>query len=456
MLCQFVLYNVVHSPFYTDPYLNGHLSLPFGGQAAAAAAAAAAASAAAAAVAAGATSPGAQSGMPNLRLSPALSNRSSEESVETSSTSATTTGRPKNRRSTKEANPEAITPHDYKCPLCSEILPCQRDFTAHIRGHNEVKPQNDPNDPTGQAKVYYCCLCGKMLSSFSSLDRHMLVHSGERPFSCHLCGQTFTTNGNMHRHSRTHGNRDSHESDISSAGSNSGSKRAILGGGSRKRKSSVDSVQHQPISNVNGSSSANNILPSSGSIATSCASPSPLAMSELLKPDPHHYPFSKISTPINNALGGGHVKCPICPDMFYSEISMETHVGMLHAGQAMDCDECKQKFPSYGYLRLHKNIYHHRSDASFPLQSLSRMQALTSPISSQIPILPPSSPSLPISILPPVQIIGSKIVSPMPSPILLNNDEKIGRIQIPAHSQNSSKLNKWIFIRSNTKCIQLS
>ena len=49
---------------------------------------------------------------------------------------------------------------------------------------------------------------GKMLSSFSSLDRHMLVHSGERPFSCNLCGQTFTTNGNMHRHSRTHGHRE--------------------------------------------------------------------------------------------------------------------------------------------------------------------------------------------------------------------------------------------------------
>ena len=87
----------------------------------------------------------------------------------------------------------------YTCPLCHEHQATQKEFTTHIRGHNEVKPHNDPNDPTGQAKVYFCCLCGKMLSSFSSLDRHMLVHSGERPFSCDLCGQTFTTNGNMHR-----------------------------------------------------------------------------------------------------------------------------------------------------------------------------------------------------------------------------------------------------------------
>ncbi|KAK3855165.1 hypothetical protein Pcinc_038414 [Petrolisthes cinctipes] len=51
----------------------------------------------------------------------------------------------------------------------------------------------------------YCCgICSKQLSSNSSLDRHMLVHSGERPFRCHICGTHFTTNGNMHRHIRGH------------------------------------------------------------------------------------------------------------------------------------------------------------------------------------------------------------------------------------------------------------
>lgn len=58
------------------------------------------------------------------------------------------------------------------------------------------------NTDTGGAD-HSCSICGKSLSSASSLDRHMLVHSGERPYKCTVCGQSFTTNGNMHRWVRT-------------------------------------------------------------------------------------------------------------------------------------------------------------------------------------------------------------------------------------------------------------
>ncbi|XP_016887078.1 ras-responsive element-binding protein 1 isoform X6 [Cynoglossus semilaevis] len=82
----------------------------------------------------------------------------------------------------------------YICPLCDKNCQSQHQLTMHIRQHNADTGATD----------HSCSICGKCLSSASSLDRHMLVHSGERPYKCLVCGQTFTTNGNMHRHMKIH------------------------------------------------------------------------------------------------------------------------------------------------------------------------------------------------------------------------------------------------------------
>ncbi|XP_067341511.1 ras-responsive element-binding protein 1 isoform X2 [Channa argus] len=80
------------------------------------------------------------------------------------------------------------------CPLCDKSFQTHHQLTMHIRQHNADTGATD----------HSCSICGKCLSSASSLDRHMLVHSGERPYKCNICGQTFTTNGNMHRHMKIH------------------------------------------------------------------------------------------------------------------------------------------------------------------------------------------------------------------------------------------------------------
>ncbi|XP_041103824.1 ras-responsive element-binding protein 1-like isoform X2 [Polyodon spathula] len=82
----------------------------------------------------------------------------------------------------------------FICPLCEKNCMTQHQLTMHIRQHNSDSGGAD----------HSCSICGKSLSSASSLDRHMLVHSGERPYKCSVCGQTFTTNGNMHRHMKIH------------------------------------------------------------------------------------------------------------------------------------------------------------------------------------------------------------------------------------------------------------
>ena len=231
---------------------------------------------------------------------------------------------------------------DYKCPICSHLMSSQKDFTSHLRGHNEVKPSPDPSDPTGQAKVYNCCLCGKMLSSFSSLDRHMLVHSGERPFSCAFCGQTFTTNGNMHRHQRTHGLKapgdGEMEGKLPSCGLIQGRKRPLNGG-------SGNSSGDDTYSGTNNNSNIKEIFSSSA------------------------------------------IKCPVCKETFINDISVETHLLASHPGQQLRCEVCPAMYPTFQNLKLHKYLHHLSSmpTTSYPSNSpFSAAMLMSSPDKSPL------------------------------------------------------------------------
>uniref|UniRef100_A0A3P8WNG3 Zinc finger protein 708-like n=1 Tax=Cynoglossus semilaevis TaxID=244447 RepID=A0A3P8WNG3_CYNSE len=110
----------------------------------------------------------------------------------------------------------------FPCPVCckvfkfkslleshslihSEVRPyacdfCNRRFRrrSHLKRHREVVHANGERAP----QSFVCHICGKDKKCRSQLDRHVIIHTGERPFACDLCPARFNRRGNLQQHLR--------------------------------------------------------------------------------------------------------------------------------------------------------------------------------------------------------------------------------------------------------------
>ncbi|KAM7369517.1 hypothetical protein PAMP_010836 [Pampus punctatissimus] len=91
----------------------------------------------------------------------------------------------------------------------SEVRPhtcdfCSRSFRrlSHLKRHREVVHANGARPP----QSFVCHICGKDKKCRSQLARHVIIHTGERPFPCDLCPARFNRSGNLQQHrKRMHG-----------------------------------------------------------------------------------------------------------------------------------------------------------------------------------------------------------------------------------------------------------
>jgi len=117
--------------------------------------------------------------------------------------------------------PQARRPDskEYFCNICRKDFSCKSSLNRHMRIHSGVKPFQcnvcgkrfsdkgvlDVHERihTGK-KPYQCSQCSKVFSQKGNLKRHMRIHTGVRPYSCHLCQKAFSQKGHLTAHLRIH------------------------------------------------------------------------------------------------------------------------------------------------------------------------------------------------------------------------------------------------------------
>ncbi|XP_061736358.1 zinc finger protein 721-like isoform X2 [Nerophis ophidion] len=83
----------------------------------------------------------------------------------------------------------------------------EADYEDHTDEHLQDTSMEDPkpNQLRPRAKkVVDCPTCGRVFPHNTALKRHLVIHTGSRPFKCFICGRGFTQSGNLKTHMKVH------------------------------------------------------------------------------------------------------------------------------------------------------------------------------------------------------------------------------------------------------------
>jgi len=94
----------------------------------------------------------------------------------------------------------------YTCNQCTRVFNHKGNYKRHLISHL---------DPHGlHLPKYPCNYCDKRFPNNRTLQTHIRVHTGEKPFQCDICHKSFSQRGNLLNHSKIHSNPRSYTCEV--------------------------------------------------------------------------------------------------------------------------------------------------------------------------------------------------------------------------------------------------
>eukprot|EP00465_Bigelowiella_longifila_P004528 CAMPEP_0185254658 /NCGR_PEP_ID=MMETSP1359-20130426/3537_1 /TAXON_ID=552665 /ORGANISM="Bigelowiella longifila, Strain CCMP242" /LENGTH=354 /DNA_ID=CAMNT_0027837905 /DNA_START=262 /DNA_END=1326 /DNA_ORIENTATION=+ len=93
----------------------------------------------------------------------------------------------------------AIEQKPFACPVCNER------FSEMDALRNHVKTGNHNSSATANPfslRPFVCPLCSKSFDNKYNLKRHMMIHTGEKPYGCKKCGKRFNQRSTLAQHEK--------------------------------------------------------------------------------------------------------------------------------------------------------------------------------------------------------------------------------------------------------------
>ena len=90
--------------------------------------------------------------------------------------------------------------NDYLCPYCSLTIKNYRQYQTHIQTEHPESSSDSTQETSGAKKT--CQVCYKTFETWY-FKKHILIHTGERPYTSDICDNSYRQSSHMLRHKRS-------------------------------------------------------------------------------------------------------------------------------------------------------------------------------------------------------------------------------------------------------------